>query len=76
MSTEAIIATLEGQDPDKVLSNGMTVRHWKETLTRIVEKNKDPERRARLERTYAAAAEYRRHINEEYNRYLDEEEGK
>ncbi|MBC8140855.1 MAG: hypothetical protein H7Y38_05380 [Armatimonadetes bacterium] len=76
MSTEAIIATLEEQDPDKVLPNGMTVRHWKEVLTRIVEKNKNPEYRAFLDRAFEGAAQIRRERNAEELRWLEEAEGK
>jgi len=76
MSTEAIIATLKEQDPDKVLPNGMTVRHWKQALTYIVETNKDPEYRAYLDRAFEGAAEVRRERNAEELRWLEEAEGK
>ena len=57
-------------------SNPMTAAEFAERLERIRERRTDPERIAYINRVFDAAEEYRRQIDEQERRWLDEAEGK
>jgi hypothetical protein len=57
-------------------ANGMTAEEFAERLALIRRRKNDPEYLAYLERGRKATAEFRRKVEEEYQRQLDEDEGK